>query len=180
MGCSENDRMIPPMAEQFMAQRMNAKNISFSSSHASMVSHPTEVADFILRAAKEVALSKVEEVSMNWDVIVPRMVFSLQWFVLHEPIFVPGSPGTFWKRNKSWNGSACYQNEFFQVGLSMTYLASFDGSPFSDKYQQGPWSASFKSSVIMTKLLVVVLQKLKPLSWEIYLYTNWRSPVHSL
>lgn len=53
---SQEDRMIPPPAEQFMAQRMNAKSIiSLPSSHASMVSHPKEVAELILEAAGELA-----------------------------------------------------------------------------------------------------------------------------
>jgi pimeloyl-ACP methyl ester carboxylesterase len=54
---SLNDRMIPPQAEQFMAQRINARTISLPSSHASMVSHPKEVADFILEAATEIAVA---------------------------------------------------------------------------------------------------------------------------
>jgi pimeloyl-ACP methyl ester carboxylesterase len=57
---SQEDRMIPPPAEQFMAQRMNAKNvITLPSSHASLVSHPKEVAELILEAANELA-SKTE------------------------------------------------------------------------------------------------------------------------
>jgi len=52
---SLEDRMIPPQAEQFMAQRMNATTISLPSSHASMVSHPEEIADLILNAAEELA-----------------------------------------------------------------------------------------------------------------------------
>ncbi len=43
---SLNDRMIPPQAEQFMAQRISARTISLSSSHASLVAHPKEVSDF--------------------------------------------------------------------------------------------------------------------------------------
>src|SRR6266487_1188664 len=62
---SSNDRMIPPQAQQFMAQRINAKTISVASSHASMVSHPREIADFILSAAKELELSTIEEAAMN-------------------------------------------------------------------------------------------------------------------
>src|SRR4029079_5439525 len=58
---SSNDRMIPPEAEQFMAQRINAKTIRLPASHASMVSHPKEVCDFILEAAKSVAEMYVEE-----------------------------------------------------------------------------------------------------------------------
>jgi len=52
---SENDRMIPPAAEKFMAERMKAKAIvSLPASHVSFVSRPAEVADLILKAAKEV------------------------------------------------------------------------------------------------------------------------------
>ncbi len=54
---SLNDRMIPPEAEQFLAQRMNAKTISLPSSHVAMVSHPEEVSEFILSAAKELTAS---------------------------------------------------------------------------------------------------------------------------
>jgi pimeloyl-ACP methyl ester carboxylesterase len=52
---STNDRMIPPPAEQFMAQRIKATTIALSASHASMVSHPTEVCDLIVSAAKVIA-----------------------------------------------------------------------------------------------------------------------------
>jgi pimeloyl-ACP methyl ester carboxylesterase len=60
---STEDRMIPPQAEQFMAQRMNAKTISLPSSHASMVSHPGEIADLILSAAKELLAAATAVVS---------------------------------------------------------------------------------------------------------------------
>jgi pimeloyl-ACP methyl ester carboxylesterase len=49
---SENDRIIPPDAERMFAQRMNATTISLNSSHASLVSHPDEIAQFILNATK--------------------------------------------------------------------------------------------------------------------------------
>jgi pimeloyl-ACP methyl ester carboxylesterase len=49
---STNDRMIPPEAEEFMAKRMGATVRSVPSSHASMVSHPKEVADMITLATK--------------------------------------------------------------------------------------------------------------------------------
>lgn len=62
---SSNDRMIPPQAEQFMAQRINAKVITLPASHASMVSHYNEVSDFILSAAKEIVISAVEEAAMH-------------------------------------------------------------------------------------------------------------------
>jgi pimeloyl-ACP methyl ester carboxylesterase len=62
---SLNDRMIPPEAEKFMAQRCNANTISLPASHASMVSHPEEIAEFILSAAKEVAAADVEESAMH-------------------------------------------------------------------------------------------------------------------
>jgi pimeloyl-ACP methyl ester carboxylesterase len=57
---SMNDRMIPPPAEQFMAQRINAKIISLDSSHASLVSHPNEIGNFILNAANEIHISAGE------------------------------------------------------------------------------------------------------------------------
>jgi pimeloyl-ACP methyl ester carboxylesterase len=62
---SMNDRMVPPQAEQFMAERISAKTITLPSSHASMVSHPKEVADFILSAAKENAESTVQAAAMH-------------------------------------------------------------------------------------------------------------------
>jgi pimeloyl-ACP methyl ester carboxylesterase len=49
---SESDHIIPPDAERQFAQRMNATTISINSSHASPVSHPNEVAQLILDAAK--------------------------------------------------------------------------------------------------------------------------------
>jgi pimeloyl-ACP methyl ester carboxylesterase len=49
---SENDRIIPPDAERMFAQRMNATTISLDSSHASLVSHPDEIAQLILDAAR--------------------------------------------------------------------------------------------------------------------------------
>lgn len=49
---STNDQMIPPPAQEFMAKRMNATVKSVASSHASMLSHPTEVADIILLAGE--------------------------------------------------------------------------------------------------------------------------------
>jgi pimeloyl-ACP methyl ester carboxylesterase len=48
---SEGDRIIPPDAERMFAQRMNATTISLNSSHASLVSHPDEIAKLILDAA---------------------------------------------------------------------------------------------------------------------------------
>jgi len=54
---SMNDRMIPPPAEQFMATRINARTITVPASHASMVSHPEDISEFILGAAKELHAS---------------------------------------------------------------------------------------------------------------------------
>jgi pimeloyl-ACP methyl ester carboxylesterase len=61
---SENDRMIPPPAEQFMAQRMKAKTITLPTSHVPMVSQPKEIAGFILAAAKE-AVSTIPQPVMS-------------------------------------------------------------------------------------------------------------------
>jgi hypothetical protein len=44
--------MIPPDTERMMASRAKAKTISLKSSHASLVSHPKEVAELILEAAR--------------------------------------------------------------------------------------------------------------------------------
>jgi pimeloyl-ACP methyl ester carboxylesterase len=49
---SEDDHIIPPDAQRMFAQRMNATTISINSSHASLVSHPNEVAQLILNATK--------------------------------------------------------------------------------------------------------------------------------
>jgi pimeloyl-ACP methyl ester carboxylesterase len=49
---SESDRIIPLDAQRQFAQRMNATTISVNSSHASPVSHPDEIAQLILDAAK--------------------------------------------------------------------------------------------------------------------------------
>jgi pimeloyl-ACP methyl ester carboxylesterase len=56
---SSEDRMIPPPAEQFMAERMKAKTITLPSSHVTMLSHPKEVAEFVLSAAEELAMSPI-------------------------------------------------------------------------------------------------------------------------
>lgn len=52
---SEQDRMIPPVTQQFMAERMKATILSLPSSHASLVSRHKEVAGFILKAAQKQA-----------------------------------------------------------------------------------------------------------------------------
>jgi pimeloyl-ACP methyl ester carboxylesterase len=49
---SENDRIIPPDAQRQFAKRMNATTISLNSSHASLVTHPNEIAELILNATK--------------------------------------------------------------------------------------------------------------------------------
>jgi pimeloyl-ACP methyl ester carboxylesterase len=49
---SESDRMISPDVERRFAEQMNATILSINASPASYVSHPTEIADFILNATK--------------------------------------------------------------------------------------------------------------------------------
>ncbi len=51
---SENDHAIPPALEHQFAKQMNATTISLPSSHASLVSHPHEIAQLILNATKRV------------------------------------------------------------------------------------------------------------------------------
>lgn len=48
---STEDRTINPDLERFMAKRMGAHTIEIPSSHVSLLSHPTEVANLILEAA---------------------------------------------------------------------------------------------------------------------------------
>lgn len=53
---SENDRIINPDLERFMAKRIGAKKVvSIPSDHASLVSHPVEVAQLIMDAANATA-----------------------------------------------------------------------------------------------------------------------------
>ena len=49
---SDADRMIPPDVKRTFAQQMNATTLNLNASHASYVSHPNEIADFILNATK--------------------------------------------------------------------------------------------------------------------------------
>ena len=49
---SESDHLIPPDTERLFAKRMNATTISINSSHASLVSHPDQIAELILNATK--------------------------------------------------------------------------------------------------------------------------------
>jgi len=48
---SDDDRLINPELQRFMAKRMGATIASVPSSHASLVSHPVETANLISRAA---------------------------------------------------------------------------------------------------------------------------------
>jgi pimeloyl-ACP methyl ester carboxylesterase len=49
---SSADRMIPPDVERTFAKQMNAATLTINASHVSYVSHPTEIAQFILNATK--------------------------------------------------------------------------------------------------------------------------------
>jgi len=48
---STEDRTINPDLERFMAKRMQAHTIELKSSHVSLISHPGEISDLILKAA---------------------------------------------------------------------------------------------------------------------------------
>ena len=48
---SDNDRTISPNIERTFAKQINATTISLPSSHVSYISHPNEIAAFILKAA---------------------------------------------------------------------------------------------------------------------------------
>ena len=49
---SESDHIFPPDLQHKFAEQMNATTLSLNSSHVSYVSHPNEIADFILNATK--------------------------------------------------------------------------------------------------------------------------------
>jgi pimeloyl-ACP methyl ester carboxylesterase len=49
---SESDHLILHDTEHFFAKRMNATTVSINSSHASLVSHPDQIAELILNATK--------------------------------------------------------------------------------------------------------------------------------
>jgi pimeloyl-ACP methyl ester carboxylesterase len=49
---STEDRTINPDLERFMAKRMGARTIEVKASHLSMISHPAEITDLILDAAR--------------------------------------------------------------------------------------------------------------------------------
>ncbi len=51
---AQNDEAIPPDAERQFATRMGATTVEIPSSHVAMVSHPTEVAEFVQKAAEVV------------------------------------------------------------------------------------------------------------------------------
>lgn len=52
---TQDDRVIPPDAQRFMASRAGSATVEVKSSHAAMVSHPAEVADLIETAAQSVS-----------------------------------------------------------------------------------------------------------------------------
>jgi pimeloyl-ACP methyl ester carboxylesterase len=46
------DQVISPAAQRFMAKRAKARTVEINSSHVSYISHPADVTDLILRAAR--------------------------------------------------------------------------------------------------------------------------------
>lgn len=48
---SKDDRVINPDLQRFLAKRMNATTIELAASHVSLLSHPQEVSDLIIKAA---------------------------------------------------------------------------------------------------------------------------------
>lgn len=49
---SENDRVVPPEYQHFVAEKMNATKLSLNASHFSQLSQPEEIAELILNATK--------------------------------------------------------------------------------------------------------------------------------
>jgi pimeloyl-ACP methyl ester carboxylesterase len=54
---ASNDRAISPEQEAITAKRMGAKTLTLASSHLPMLSHPKEVADFVIEAASSLGAS---------------------------------------------------------------------------------------------------------------------------
>jgi pimeloyl-ACP methyl ester carboxylesterase len=52
---SQDDHVIPPALERMFAKQINATTIALPSSHTSLVSHPTEIAQLILNATKGIS-----------------------------------------------------------------------------------------------------------------------------
>lgn len=55
---SENDSVVSPDLQRFMAERMGATVVSIPSSHASLISHPEEVVQLIMDAANETVIEQ--------------------------------------------------------------------------------------------------------------------------
>jgi pimeloyl-ACP methyl ester carboxylesterase len=49
---STQDRVIDPDLQRFMAKRMNATTVELASSHVSLLSHPNDISNLIIHAAK--------------------------------------------------------------------------------------------------------------------------------
>jgi pimeloyl-ACP methyl ester carboxylesterase len=54
---AQNDEALPPDAERQFAARMGATTVEIPSSHVPMISHPTEVADLIEKAANAIGVT---------------------------------------------------------------------------------------------------------------------------
>jgi hypothetical protein len=59
---SESDRIIPPDVQRMFADRINVTSLSLNVRHASLVSHPNEIAELILNATKGSKLSIIESI----------------------------------------------------------------------------------------------------------------------
>lgn len=80
---SEKDQMIPPAARHMFANRMGASVSSINGSHVLMVSHPNEVAAFIMKAAQSASdkakLSALAPVSADsleqvFELLIPQFI----------------------------------------------------------------------------------------------------------
>ncbi|MEA2132042.1 MAG: hypothetical protein QOJ85_4933, partial [Solirubrobacteraceae bacterium] len=49
---SKRDRTTSPELERFLAKRMKAKTIELDSGHLSLITHPRQITELILRAAR--------------------------------------------------------------------------------------------------------------------------------
>lgn len=65
---SRRDRTIAPELERFLAKRMDASTVEIDAGHLSLISHPDEVAELILRAARAARSRPTNEAPAAIDV----------------------------------------------------------------------------------------------------------------
>ena len=85
---SDADHMIPPDVQRMFAERMNATTLSLNASHASYVSHPTEIADFILNGTKgRQQIAYPNNIFFHYHNVIGNLVYSESIFLSNTCMF---------------------------------------------------------------------------------------------